>query len=236
MEGSETQLVRLEPPDFKDALAKKAEDYSQIAAIAEAVVKDLVVTNEEEAATAAGRAKECALTQKEIEKLRKSIVDPLGVVVRMVNGTLGPIHDRLEACRDAIKQKVGAFQDQVEAKAKEEREAAEKAAKADLALAEEVKEVDPVLAQALEDKATRSVSEARASETARTVHSTGPGFGSLSSRKVWKWRVTNLDAVPRSHVIVEPNRVMLNGLAKAQPRPPEIPGIEWFEERVLSGR
>lgn len=219
-------------PDLRALLAERTAAVEA----AELVASELTVTDEASAQAAAAAAKECADLSKLVEGWRKELLEPFAAMTKRINEALKPLVDRLEAARNDVKKKVGKYQDEVEAAARAEREAAEKASEAERKRALEVKDTDPVLAQALHDDADRREREARASEAVRTVHKTAPGFGTLSGKMVWKWTVTDLEALPREYRIVSPNNPMLNAAAKQQGGPPEIPGIEWRQEREVRGR
>jgi len=50
----------------------------------------------------------------------------------------------------------------------------------------------------------------------------------LGSRKVWKWRCSNLDQVPRAYLML--NEKLLNSLATSTKGSQQIPGIEFYQD------
>lgn len=101
----------------------------------------------------------------------------------------------------------------------------------------EAEEMAALAIQAEQSGDTEFAAEAMATAAiqAATVTLTPKATG-CSYRKVWRHRVTDIQAVPREYMIV--NDAALSALAKAFKDSPAttIPGVEFYSETVLSGR
>lgn len=81
--------------------------------------------------------------------------------------------------------------------------------------------------------------EARANARPADLTRTYGTFGAVASaREHWKWRVTDLKKVPRSHLMVDPDKVKLSAKARDASGKPTavIAGIEWYAETTMGVR
>jgi len=140
----------------------------------------------------------------ELETRRKSVVQPLNGVVREINSWFKPVRDRLERAERLLKTKIAAYIQEQEADRRRALEAA--------AVAETAAEASTALAASAEPIATAA---------------------GTSSRKVWRFRVTDESAVPRQWLTVNVDAIA--GYVKAtKGKPQPIPGVEFFQETVIS--
>ena len=138
---------------------------------------------------------------KELEGQRTSVTKPLLDIKRQIDGWFKPVTDTYKAVVTAAKDRVITYQ------------AEQKAAK-DAALAE------------IEAGGGEASAEAFA-----VAHAPLELPANLSERKVLKFRVLDISAVPTRHLIVDDRSVLAEGEAGR-----EVPGIEFYHESALTGR
>jgi len=167
-----------------------------------ALLQELIVASETDLAFASEILLDVKAKHSELESRRKSVVQPLNGVVREINSWFKPVRDRLETAERILKAKLAGY---IEA-----REEANREALATASTAETGAEAAAALAT-IEDVAT------------------APG---TSTRKVWRFRVVDAQALPREWLV--PNVEAIAGYAKAaKGEPHPIAGVEFFQETIV---
>jgi hypothetical protein len=150
----------------------------------------------------------------------KAILDPLNQAEGLIKQKMATYQREQEAKERAIRE-------ELERRQREEaerlfREAQEKEAAGDMLGA------DLAMAQA------ELVESASPVATIQTASASG-----ISSKKVWKARITDETAVPVevAGIIIRPvDEAALNNLAKATKGKAKIPGVEFYEDIIMSAR
>lgn len=174
-------------------------------------------------------------TIKDVEDLRKSIVDGALAAQRNANGVFNPLKDFLEAARKHVQGLIIAYRkrkdDEARAAAETERKRLEEEAlKQAQALAEsgQAEQAEAVLAEG-----------ADLAQAVGAPVQTGPVRGAMAGTasigKKWGFRVIDEAAVPRAYCVV--SEPLIRKAAPKHPAPPPgIPGVEWIEEDTFTNR
>jgi hypothetical protein len=152
---------------------------------------------------------------KMLEKKRKDTIYDCDQFVRAVNRFVKIYRDQVDAIVRVGKKKLGAYQYQKELKRRE----AEKKAQDEVDRIQ--KEMDAKAEKGgFEPVKMPTIVAPRKADPVRTES------GSASTRMVWKWKVSNDNAIPRDYLMVDGKAI--DAAIKAGLR--EIPGISIFEE------
>lgn len=174
-----------------------------------AELDSFTVANDDDATFAADLIREVKDKHRQLDDRRKEVTGPLNQTVKTINGWFKPALDALENAERKLKSKVATF---VQERERQTREALAAVA----------------AAQTAED-AKRALAEAQP-----------PAFlpQGMSARMVWRWRVVDVNAVPRSFCIPDAQRIEaeLRGAVKDGGSPPTIDGIEFFQETQMAVR
>jgi len=138
----------------------------------------------------------------------KTLTDPLEDAERIVKRTMAAYAEAQEKLRE-------------EALAKAQAEAMKLQAQAEKAL----KKGDGEKAEELQVKAAMTAAEVNYIPTKTS---------GVSYSKVWKWRITDADLIPREYLI--PNEKHLNAVAKATGGALKVPGIEFYQETQIAAK
>jgi len=133
----------------------------------------------------------------------------------------------LQESEALLKDKMSAFwiaQEKIRTEA--ERKAADAAAKLNAAALEAVEAGDEEKAQKLAMESAMKAAEVQVSAPQKV--------SGISVREVWKWEVTDINAVPREYLVV--NEQALNGIAKSAKDTLPIPGIRFYAEKSIAAR
>ena len=132
--------------------------------------------------------------------------------------------------REALEAKARAEREKADQAAAELRRQAEAASAAERvrleAEARRVEERSEAKAQTMETKAAQVV--------APEVHASIPLVAGQYIKTVWKARVVDKKAVPDEYKVVDQG--MLDKMAQATKGAVPVPGVEWYEERVMVGK
>lgn len=138
---------------------------------------------------------------------------------------------RLEKAETAYKNHLSAYQRLQEARRLEaQRKLDEQADKERQKLAVRA---EKALASGKHGKAEQLLAKAE-TVVAPTVSVQAPKVSGITTRKVWKFRVTNPDLIPRAYL--RPNEEMIGGVVKAMKGATNIPGIEVYEDTVMGAQ
>jgi hypothetical protein len=151
---------------------------------------------------------------KELEGKRDSVTKPMNAALAVIRGWFKPTLDTLAMAEVTLKRSIAGY----EQLAREKNEAAMKA-----------------MAEAAQSKDMAGVSVAVSGIVGT------PKVAGLNVRKVLKWRVVDASLVPREYLSIDPGKVdaavaAAKGTITPTPSTPSIPGIEFFEESVVSAR
>lgn len=153
---------------------------------------------------------------KELEKARKEAVRPLNDEVKLINDSYKPLTQSLADSEKAVKSKILDFQREQERIAREARERLEEQRRkeAEANTPPEPMLIEPEIPQPVTKSATGS-------------------FGKVSTKKVWKFRLTDFAAVPDEFKILDEVAVRKAMNADSSQL---IPGIEFYQEEVIASR
>lgn len=167
------------------------------------------VSTDDDANFAADLIREVKAKHRELDDRRKEVTGPLNATVKTINGWFKPALDALETAERKLKAKVAGFV--------QERERQTRDALAAVAAATDANEAMKALAEA---------------QT--------PAFlpQGMSARMVWRWRVTDANAVPRSFCSPDAQLIEneLRTALKDGSSPPTIIGVEFFQETQMAVR
>jgi len=147
----------------------------------------------------------------------KGPLDRLATAKRDLDNRMLTFKRQLDAERAAEQRRI-----EEEARRREEEERAKIAAKAEVAL----ESGDTAKAERLLDRAESVRIPAPVLAPVKVPSTT------TSTRKIWKWKVTNAELIPRWLLI--PNETLLNTMVRDSKDKTEIPGIEVYFEEFLA--
>lgn len=162
------------------------------------------IATEDDYRMAGDGLKHCKAVIAGLEGRRKAITDPLNTAKREVDGWFRDLRTPYEQAETYLKQSILDYQ---------ARQMAERAR-----LAEELKASAGNVPQTM----------ALAAQAQQTVP---PKLDGIQNRVVKKWRVVNLDLIPRQVMMVDDYKVsqlMHQGVA--------VPGIEYYEDQIIAAR
>lgn len=164
------------------------------------LITDFVIENDEQQEEVASVLRDVKARYRALEEKRKEITVPLNRALKAVNDLFRPPKAKFEALEHLLKSKIAGYLD---AKEQVNRDAVENAS-----VAESAKDALDSLAQ---------------------VSEVAPPQG-VSIRKVWKFEVTDADAVPREYCSPD-----LKKIGAADPTT-AIPGVRFFQDSVVTAR
>ena len=142
----------------------------------------------------------------------------------------------LESAESAIKKAMLAYTAEQEKAAREAAEAARREREA------EAQRLEAIAAQAEaqgDDDTAEIMRDMAETVPVRAVDVSAPSLKGTSVRKVWKARVTDEKLVPAyfdGYELREINMTMLNNMARWKEGQMEIPGVEFYQDSVMSVR
>jgi len=176
--------------------------------------------------------------QRDAEAERVRLVKPLNDHVKVVNDAFKRILAPVQEADRALRQKLLGYtrqQQQLAAQKAAEAEAARLESEARLREAERLEAAGkPVVAEQMLEKAVESEAVAKAAqvEAVRPPTTVRTEAGTSSVKRVWTFRLVNLDMVPTEYVTLDEGRVreaLRQGVR-------EIPGLEIFQDEQLAVR
>jgi hypothetical protein len=166
-----------------------------------------------------------------LEKLRKSMTQPLDAAKKAIMDFFRGPEAQLEDAERRIKRAMIAYQDEQERIWREEQRRAEEAAR---------KERERLAAQAQKAAASGKVEKAAdleqraAAVVAPVIHREPPKVTGVATREVWKFEVTDPAAVPREYLMVDEKK--LGAVVRAMKGDTNIPGVRvWSEKSLAAG-
>ena len=185
------------------------------------------VKTDEQESGAADILKEIKLIGTEAEALRKEKVNPFNALVKRINDVFRPVTADLESAEGTIKNKVLTYRQykerlrQEEERKREEeyrRKVEEERKKAEAQKEAFVPPSPPPIIIPMENKVSGS-------------------SGSLSTRKVWRFKVVDIALVPDEFKVIDEtavrSRIMNMNANKVEPK---ISGLEIYQEETIASR
>jgi hypothetical protein len=166
-----------------------------------ALLQSFTISTDEQQEQVAGVLRDVKARYRAIEERRKEITGPLNAALKSVNDLFRPPREKFEALERVLKSKITAYLDQK--------------ARANTA--------------ALQAASVASTPE-QAQQSLATVAPVAPPEG-VSVRHVWKFEVTDPDAVPRQYCSPDGKKI-----GAVDPTTTAIPGVRFFQEPVVSSR
>lgn len=216
-------------PDLKNDAAVVAlqPEVSKLSAFASA----LVIKTQEEYAAAADQLKAVKGMLKQIAdahaRVKRPLLDATRELDRQKNEASAPL---LDAERQ-IKRAMVAYDDELERKRRAEQARLEEAAR---------KEREKLAAQAAKAAAAGKIEKAAELEmraetvVAPVVQREAPKVAGIATREVWRFEVTDPNAVPREYLTVDEKK--LGAIVRALKGDTNIPGVRvWAEKSLAAG-
>lgn len=192
---------------------------------------DYAVTNAEQFQGGAEHLRIIKSMQKELETQEKAITKPMNDAKTAVISFFRPFKTRLAVAESAVKRGLTSWKSEQDRIAREkQREVDEQARKERVELEKQSREADekgrPARAANLEDRAAEHV--------APIVTSGAPKAEGVSFRKIWKWRITDVNRIPREYLMVDKTKI--GGVVRALKGDTAIAGVQVYSEDVPAAR
>lgn len=167
------------------------------------------VRSNEDSEFAADLIRDVKAKHKELDERRKEVTQPLNTTVRTINSWFKPALDALEQAERKLKAKVALYVQDCERKAREA-----------IALA---------AAAETEEEASKALAEAPA------IAAMPQG---VSMRMAWKWKIVDESKIPAYLCSPDMNKIAaeIRGSLQDTGGPSEIPGVEFWQEPVMTVR
>jgi len=184
-----------------------------------AYAKDRQVTTLDEAKIANNDLTIISGIKKRMEEKRKEYLAPINTIKDQLSQTFNEIMGPILEAGEITKRKMLDFdreQKRIQAEQEEINRKRIEAAEAEMRLKGEL---------------TESVNLVEVTEVSKNVST---DMGTSTVRANWKWRVINPLAIPREYLIED--GVMLTSIAKKHHDAKQVPGIEFYNEPIISNR
>jgi hypothetical protein len=198
---------------------------------------------------------------KRVDDARIQIVKPLNDHVANINARFRPLREDLEAARATVDAEIRRDHQEQEriarvAREKAEAEAGEAQKKADEEQRARAAEIE---AAARDAAKAAGMTEPEAAELGKLyagdeLAKPAPAVAvpviiappktvrtetgaSVTVKKVWKFDITDEAAVPREFFVIDPDLIeaRMRSALKATDRPPEIPGVRFYQDTLVAG-
>lgn len=167
---------------------------------------------------AGAELKEIKAKRNQLDALRKSMTAPLDESKKKIMDFFRRPLDWLDDAEAAVKRGMLTFKQDQERKEREERERA----------AAEARRI------AAEAKAKNPDAPPTVVIAAPPVTKAPPKVSGVSTREVWKFRVTDPAMVPREYLVVDETK--LGAMARATKGTVTVPGVDFYSEEVMAAR
>ena len=204
------------------AIPPEAEAMQQEATGIEASAQDLAVTDEQSLAVAGDMLGYVAGVRKRIEALRTSLVKPLNDHVRRINDLFKGYSAPLDRADAALRAKITAYHAEQERLRREEAERLRKLAEKEQARLE----------RAAAKKGIPAPPPIPVPTPAAVPKTMTGEYGSMTTRKEWRFDITDEAQVPRQYLVVDEARI--RAAIRAGIR--EIPGVRIYQVEIVSVR
>ncbi len=166
----------------------KVEEISKDIVLIQKESESIVIENDDDFKTATEFISKVAARAKRVDELRKFFVNPLKVHVKDIESKFKPQSEFLLSIVKDVKSQISAYHLKKEKEARDEENRLSKLREKRDERREE---------KGLEPVATPTATVARPEATAKTES------GTVTTRKVWKYKVVDIDKVPRSYLRCE---------------------------------
>jgi len=181
---------------------------------------------------------------KEVDEIRKSITGPLDTTKKRVMAHFkGPLEFLSQAEAAVKKAMIGWMNEQERIRRAEEARLAEiqrqESEKLRKAAEKEEARIASLKTEAARTRAAEKAEELQAKAEAvvaiaPVVESKVEEVQGISTRKVWKFRITDADQIPRKYMV--PDEKYIGQIVRATQGKEQIAGIEIYSENVMSAR
>lgn len=166
---------------------------------------------------------------KQLDIMRKSITKPLDDSKAQVMNLFRPSIEMLEQAESIIKRSMITYEDEQERIRREQelklqQEAARKQREA-------LQKAEAARASGNESKAEKYENRA-AAVVAPVLAARVNGVQGIARKKVWKYRVDDVNAIPREYMI--PNEKLIGDVVRSSKGAIQIPGITAYPEDIIS--
>lgn len=181
---------------------------------------------------------------KELDNLRKSLTQPLDESKKRIMGFFKKPLEYLANAEAAVKSAMLKWQQKQEAiRRAEEQRLAEIQRKEAERLEREARAAEEK-ANKLKTEKAKAAAEERAKELrekAETVTSIAPAVESkveevngISTKKIWKFRIVDVNKIPRKYMV--PDEKLIGKMGRVTNGKEQIDGVEFYSEDVISAR
>lgn len=198
-------------------------------------VKGLTITNNQEYLNSGEFLKQIKSVSKILDDARKDITKPLDEAKKRVMDFFRDPLDQLSAAEGILKRAILGYQQEQEKIRREEEQKAISRAKAEEERKRRALEERAVKAEESGNTAKAELLRERADDVYVPTIVTAPVIEKvkgISTKKVWKFRIKDESQIPREYLLI--NEPMLNKIAQATHGKIPVPGVEFYQEDVLS--
>lgn len=198
-------------------------------------VKGLTITNNQEYLNSGEFLKRIKTVSKLIDDSRKELTRPLDEVKKRVMDFFKDPLEQLSAAETVLKRAMLGYQQEQERIRREEEQKAIARAKAEEERKRRALEERAIKAEESGNTAKAELLRERADDVYVPAMATAPTLEKvkgISTKKVWKCRITDEAKIPREYLVI--NETMLNKMAQATQGKIPVPGVEFYQEDVLS--
>ncbi len=203
-----------------------------------------IVANQENYNNAGESLKTIKAKFKEVDELRKSLTKPLDDSKKRIMELFGKPLDFLTKAESAVKSAMIKWQQEQERiRLAEEDRLAEIQRKAAAELERKAKEAEAKIAN-LKTAEARANAEAKAADLrkqaaetvaiAPAVVSKVEDVAGISTRKVWKFRIVDVNKIPREFLI--PDEKLIGKMGEVTKGTKKIDGVEFYSENIIVSR
>ena len=220
-----------------DALTPEVRESVNQALVLADSAQAVVVTTAEHYCQAGEIRKRLRSVESQLEAKRKELTGPILAIKKSIDDFFNKPKEKLTAAIKRIDRGMLDFQIEMKRKAAEEEARLWRAAK--IAEEAERKRLTELAAKAVaENKPLAAAVAAKQAEEvqAPVVHVAVPvvKVERISTRKVWRWRVTDKTKVPLDYLILDEPRI--GQIVRTMHEATNIQGIEVYAEDILAGR
>lgn len=190
--------------------------------------KEIVVNDKDTFEQTAIRLQIVKTKFKEIEERRKELVKPFQEATKKLNDFFKRPLDLLKGAENCLKSAMSSYAYRLEQEQKEKQRKIDEIAERER---EKIKKrAEKQLQKGNEKKAEELIQQVELVPHA-VVESEVPNIKGISTRENWKYRVVDLNKVPREFLVLDDAR--LSKIAKATKGLVPIEGIEFYSEAVI---
>jgi hypothetical protein len=196
---------------------------------------EFAITTNDEFVAAGEELKVVKAYWKTVDDQRKKIVDPLNQSKKEAQEFFTPFLDRAKTAESQIKAAIADWiMEQERIRDEAEREAREKAQhEQDIIDKKAAKQAERAEAKGDYERA-EEILATKPTVSVPVVTVETPKVSGLSSRKLWKYRISASSMIPREYLI--PNDKMLSGIAVSTQGAIKIPGVEFYSVSSVAMR